>query len=164
MLGAMDPLIEQLVRTLGLERHPEGGLYREWYRCPDMVTSPDGARRPAATSIYFLLVRGEASRWHRVAHDEVWHFYEGDPLELTWIAPDAAAFERHMLGRASDGGEPAAAVPAGCWQSASTAGDYSLVGCTVAPGFAFEDFALMADDDAAAAELRRRHPELAGRL
>jgi len=164
MLGRMDSRVEHLVRTLQLERHPEGGRYREWHRAPDLVTGPDGVQRAAVTAIHFLLVRGEHSRWHRVAHDEIWHFCEGDPLELTWIAPGAAGFERHMLGRASDGYEPAAAVPSGCWQSASTSGDYSLVGCTVAPGFAFEDFALMADDAAATAELHRRHPEFTGRL
>ena len=159
----MDPRVEFLVRTLRLERHPEGGRYREWYRAPDLVTSPDGARRPAVTSIYFLLTRGEHSRWHRVAHDEVWHFHEGDPLDLAWIAPGAAAIERHRIGRASDGDEPAATVPAGCWQSASTRGDFSLVGCTVAPGFAFEDFVLMADDPDGA-DMLRRHPEMAARL
>ena len=100
----MDPRVEFLVRALRLERHPEGGRYREWYRAPDLVTSPDGARRPAATSIHFLLVGGEHSRWHRVAHDEVWHFHEGDALDLAWIAPGITAIERHRMGRASDGG------------------------------------------------------------
>jgi len=164
MLGRVNPRVERLVRSLQLERHPEGGRYHEWYRASDTVTGSDGMKRPAATSIHFMLERGEHSRWHRVAHDEVWHFYEGDPLELIWIAPGTTTFERHQLGHAGDGNEPAAVVPGGCWQSASTLGDYTLVGCTVAPGFSFEDFALMADDHAAAEALRVRHPEMTGRL
>jgi hypothetical protein len=111
------------------------------------------------THIYFLLGEQEYSRWHRVAQDEVWNFYEGDPLELSWITPDWGRIERHQLSLAGVRREPVAVVPAGCWQRACSTGLYSLVGCTVAPGFEFADFALMSDDAGAAVRLAREFPD-----
>jgi uncharacterized protein len=119
-----------LVEALQLTPHPEGGYYREVYRSH------------ALTTIYFLLTRGVVSRWHRVHHsDEVWHFYEGDPVELTVADPHE---ETHAvrLGPVAPGQCPVHTVPASCWQSARSTGAYSLVGCTVAPPFSFENFEL----------------------
>jgi len=159
----MNERAAELVRMLRLEPHPEGGAFRETFRAAGRVVPPGGALRPAATHIYFLLAAGGHSRWHRVAHDEVWNFYEGDPLELAWIAPDWSRIERRTLAPAGVAREPAAVVPAGCWQAARTRG-YSLVGCTVAPGFEFADFTLMADDLEQRDRLVREFPDEAAYL
>ena len=137
----MHPRAADLIETLGLAPHPEGGWYREIYRSADRVQR-DGAGRDALTTIYYLLAAGQLSRWHVVALDEVWHFHEGDGLELlTWL-PGAAAVETATLGAvAEDGARPLLVVSRGAWQAARPLGAYSLVGCTVAPGFDFSDFA-----------------------
>lgn len=154
-----------LIRRLGLEPHPEGGYFRETFRSTrEVTTAPGTPGRPALTHIYFLLASGERSRWHRIAHEELWHFYEGDPLELTWLAPDLSAAERRQLSDAGEEREAVAAVPAGCWQAARATGYYSLVGCTTGPGFVWADLAIMADDAEATALLRARFPELTGLL
>jgi len=146
-----------LIEMLGLSPHPEGGWYREVYRSHDAVTR-DGIRRRALTSIYYLLEAGQVSRWHVVALDEVWHFYEGDPLALITWRPGAELAEVTTLGPPSESGDrPLAAVPRGVWQAARPTGAYALVGCTVAPGFDFADFAFVDDlpeaDDAFAGPL-----------
>ncbi len=124
-----------IIRLLDLKPHPEGGHFRETFRDPRLV---DG--RAASTAIYFLLGRGERSRWHRVDAAEIWHFHAGAPLELAVAAgPQPSAITR--LGPDLMAGErPQAVVPAGAWQSAATLGDWTLVGCTVAPGFEFSGF------------------------
>lgn len=154
-----------LVLTLGLIPHPEGGYYSELYRSEAAVRPTDGRGvRPALTTIYFLLPAGTVSRWHRVASDEVWHFYEGSPLDL-WIAlPEGDTVDRTRLGPLSGAQRPVWTVPAGWWQAARSTGPYTLVGCTVGPGFDFRDFALAADMPAAAAAIRANHPELADLL
>jgi hypothetical protein len=125
---------------------------------------PAGGRgdRPALTSIYFLLAAGEVSRWHRLASDEVWHHYEGDPLELFLL--DGDRLERRRLGPAGPDSAPVTAIPAGRWQAARPAGTFALAGCSVGPGFDFADFRLMAHDPAAVDALRRRFPDLAALL
>jgi predicted cupin superfamily sugar epimerase len=135
-----------LIRELALVAHPEGGYYGEVYRSAASVEpADDRGSRSALTTIYFLLPSGSVSRWHRVLSDEVWHFYEGAPLEL-WVAdPDGNAIRQVRLGPLAPGQRPVHTVPAGGWQAARSAGDYSLVGCTVAPGFDYRDFALAAD-------------------
>jgi predicted cupin superfamily sugar epimerase len=145
----------ELIASLGLAEHPEGGYYSEVYRSPASVKPGDGrSPRPALTSIYFLLVADAVSRWHRVHSDEIWHFYEGAPLEL-WIATaEANRAEPHRLGPFAPGQRPTLAVPAGWWQAARTTGSYTLVGCTVAPGFEFQDFTLAADQEEIAARFR----------
>ena len=156
----------ELIDLLDLRPHPEGGHYAEIYRSADEVAPADGRGvRPAITTIYFLLRRGEMSRWHRVSSDEVWNFYEGGGLELLRLAPDPADLETIRLGPVASGGgtRPTATIPAGHWQAARLSGDgppYALVGCTVGPGFDFADFTMLADDPAAA-EARRRHPAVA---
>jgi len=153
-----------LIATLGLVAHPEGGYYSEVYRSPASVKPADGREsRSALTTIHFLLPQGQVSRWHRVLSDEVWHFYEGAPLDL-WLTEDLSRIEHHRLGPVEPGQQPVAIVPAGWWQAARSTGRYTLAGCTVGPGFDFSDFALAADDPAVAAELERGHPSMASLL
>jgi hypothetical protein len=150
-----------LIATLGLTPHPEGGWYRELYRSTAHVRRDDGAVRDALTTIYFLLVAGTHSRWHRVEADEVWHHYEGAPLELLVIEPTMESLGVVRLGPVDDAGtRPVHTVPAGWWQAARPTGDYTLVGCTVGPGFAFTDFALLDDRPGDAAVLRARFDEV----
>ena len=153
-----------LIRDLGLSPHREGGHFREVVRSARSVFSdPGGAPRAALTAIYFLLAAGEVNRWHRVAHDELWHWIEGSPLELTWLAANDMA-ERRTLGPLVGDQVPLVCVPAGAWQSARQLGAYALLSCTVAPGFSFADFTLLANDPAARARVLRRFPELADRI
>lgn len=140
----------ELIAALGMQPHPEGGHYAEIYRSPKLTT------------IFFLLKAGEISRWHRVrSADEAWHYYEGAPLELLTADEDFAEVERHPLGPAGDGRLPVHVVPAGVWQAARTAGDYTLVGCTVGPAFEFSDFQMLSDDVRAAEQARVRQPAAA---
>jgi predicted cupin superfamily sugar epimerase len=137
------PRAADLVHQLALQPHPEGGWYREIYRSPTRVDTPRGPRA-ALTTIYYLLEQSQLSRWHVVQADELWHFYAGSPLELLAYTPTTRDFERHVLGYVSAPGETAAksvsVIPTGVWQAARTLGNYSLVGCTVGPGFEFADF------------------------
>ena len=150
-----------LVAALGLRPHPEGGHFREVYRSADIVQAGDGrGQRAALTTIYFLLRAGERSRLHRVESDEVWHHYEGAPLELLWCADDFASVERAMLGPVGEGTRPVEVVPARHWQAARTTGEYTLVGCTVGPGFDFADFRLLDPADPARERVRVRQPSL----
>lgn len=162
----MHPRASTLIRQLDLRPHPEGGYYRELFRSDDAVTPADGRGvRSALTTIYFLLAEGSWSRWHRVASDEVWHLYEGGPLELLQLAPDGRDLTRHLLAPIGEGaGAPVYTVPALCWQAARPLGPYALVGCTVGPGFEFDDFRLLADDPPCAAAARAVGPEVAAML
>ncbi len=127
----------EVIARLGLEPHPEGGHFRETFR--DAATA--GHARSASTAIYFLLARGERSHWHRIDAAEVWHYYAGSPLALQ-IA-DAGGLRTVQLGPDLATGEwPQAVVPSGAWQAAASCGDWTLVGCTVAPGFDFATFEL----------------------
>ena len=157
MLGRPNYLID----TLGLIPHPEGGYYGELYRSSATVLPDDGrGQRASLTTIYFLLTAGAVSRLHRVQSDEVWHFYEGAALDLWMASPDGRQVKRHRLGPLDGEQRPAWTVPVGWWQAARSAGPYSLVGCTVGPGFDFHDFVLASDLPDTAAGLRTRHPEL----
>ena len=127
-----------IIRLLDLQPHPEGGHFRETFRDPR--TGAEG--RAASTAIYFLLKAGEVSRWHRVDAAEVWHWYAGAPLELS-IAENDRIIAKLTLGSGlGDGQRPQAVVPARHWQSARSLGAWTLVGCTVAPGFEFSRFEL----------------------
>jgi hypothetical protein len=152
-----------LIQELRLDPHPEGGHFRELFRSRRMVRTDDGrSERWAVTTIYYLLSAGEHSRWHRVAADEIWHFYEGAPMELVLLDNDSVRTKRDVLGPVDGAASaPVRCVPAGCWQAARPLGEYALVGCTVAPGFEFSDFRLLQDDARAAQALREHHPELA---
>jgi hypothetical protein len=160
---AMHPRAAELARELDLQPHPEGGRFRETFRS-HLRVRPDRAPadRSALTTIYFLLAAGEQSRWHRVTADEAWHFYEGDPLELLWLDPGGDRCHRVLLGPVGEGREPVHVVPAGCWQAARPTGAFALVGCTVGPGFEFEDFAMLDAHPEVAERIRRGFPDLAG--
>jgi predicted cupin superfamily sugar epimerase len=132
-----------VIRLLDLKPHPEGGHYYESFR--DAHTVEGG--RAASTAIYFLLARGERSHWHRVDAAEVWHYYAGAPLALDVAMGEHARVTRVTLGPDLTAGErPQAVVPAGVWQAAASLGDWTLVGCTVAPGFEFSGFELAPDN------------------
>ncbi len=152
----MHPDAAALVKLLALSPHPEGGFYRETWRSPlTLAALPHGSARAASTAIYFLLPAGVFSAFHRVASDEAWHHYDGDPLDLHEI-DDAGTHTVVALGREVGRGQrPQHVVPAGRWQAATPRGDrYALCGCTVAPGFDFRDFEMPAR-----AELVRRFPQ-----
>jgi uncharacterized protein len=135
------PSAADVIARLELKPHPEGGHYRETFRDPRV----DAGGRPVSTAIYFLLARGERSHWHRIDAVEAWHYYAGSALVLhiaddggqriVRLGPDLAAAER-----------PQAIVPAQAWQAAESSGDWTLVGCTVAPGFDFAAFELAEPD------------------
>jgi predicted cupin superfamily sugar epimerase len=137
---------ERLISVLGLAPHPEGGHYRETFRdCGPPPAGRDGAGRGHSSAIFFLLKAGETSWWHRVDAAEAWHYHRGAPLELS-IAHNGVV-TRRLLGAAIEKGEtPQLIVPAGAWQMARSLGDYTLVGCTVAPGFEFAGFELASRD------------------
>ena len=159
----MHPRAAELIATLDLRPHPEGGFYRELHRSTSQVVTSDGrGARSALTTIYFLLPGETSSRWHRVSSDEVWHLYEGGPLELLELDGEARHLARHRLGNVGDGdAAPVHTVSAGVWQAARPLGDYALVGCTVGPGFDFADIQMLADDPALPAIVRRAWPEVA---
>lgn len=128
---------EELIATLKLSPHPEGGAFIETFRDPRRV---DG--RAASTAIYFLLREAQRSHWHRIDAAEVWHFYAGAPLELE-LSDDGLHQRTLQLGNDfANGQRPQVVVPQGCWQAARSTGEWTLVGCTVAPGFDFKQFEL----------------------
>ena len=160
-MTAMHPRAVELIGSLKLVPHPEGGHYREVYRSAARVRPCDArSERPSLTTIYFLLASGEISRWHRVASDEVWHFYEGDVLELFTADASFSQVTRCVLGPVSDDTQPVHVVRADQWQAARPAGAFTLVGCTVAPGFEFGDFELLRDRPGGGEALRLADPEL----
>ena len=124
---------DRLIEQLQLQPHPEGGHFRETFR-------DAGAGRAASTAIFFLLKADEVSRWHRIDAAEVWHFYRGAPLELK------IGKQTYVLGSDIDEAQlPQLVVPPGEWQAARSLGEYTLVGCTVAPGFDFGHFEMAED-------------------
>jgi predicted cupin superfamily sugar epimerase len=126
-----------IIAALGLQRHPEGGWYREIHRSD----AAPGARA-AVTSIYYLLKASERSHWHRVDAEEIWHFHAGAALELS-ISADGTQSATFKLGmNLAQGERPQIVVPKGHWQSAQSSGNFTLVGCAVAPGFDFAGFEL----------------------
>ena len=141
-----------MIRRLALRPHPEGGFYGETFRSPLLLTLPEGRVRCASTAIHYLLPPGAWSAWHRVRSDEVWHHYDGGALTLYRLGMTSVQLDRAT---------PQAVVPAGIWQAAEPVEKAVLCGCTVAPGFEFEDFELGSADALTAefpaeAELIRR--------
>jgi predicted cupin superfamily sugar epimerase len=127
---------KDVIFTLGMQRHPEGGWYARTFE--DSAQTNNRAR---STAIYYLLEAGDASHWHRVDAVEVWHFYAGAPLRLQ--ISDGRSVDEHILGSDLDAGQrPQVVVPTMAWQSAVSTGAWTLVGCTVAPGFEFSGFEL----------------------
>jgi uncharacterized protein len=126
---------DQIIATLELLPHPEGGHYRETFR-----DGADASGRSASTAILYLLKKGEVSHWHRIDAVEIWHWYAGAPLELT-LSADGIEVRKFTLGNSlGQGHQPQVIVPRTWWQSARSLGEYALVGCTVAPGFEFSGF------------------------
>lgn len=156
----MNDRAEQLARALELAPHPEGGRFRRVFTSEaSVVRHAGGVSRPALSCIYYLLRRGEVSRWHRVAADEIWHWYEGGALTLYQVDPEFRECTRRRLGPFGADAWPSVAVPAGWWQAACPERDYVLAGCTVAPGFDYADFELLSDVPQALAALRLLAPE-----
>jgi len=141
--------IQQIIDKLDLLPHPEGGYYKEIYRSKGMIKSNNlgiefSGSRNYATSIYFMLTSDTFSAFHKINQDEIWHFYDGSPIELHVIS-DAGKYSQHTIGKDIFNGEvPQLVVPANHWFAAKTIkdDDYSLVGCAVSPGFDFRDFNL----------------------
>jgi predicted cupin superfamily sugar epimerase len=132
----------EIIRKLDLKPHPEGGHFRETFR--DSRIDTNG--RAASTAIYFLLARGERSHWHRIDAVEIWHYYAGAPLVLE-MAPHGEPVRRMKLGSDIAMGErPQGVVPASHWQAAESLGEWTLVGCTVSPGFEFSKFEIAPKD------------------
>lgn len=136
----------QWIKKLKLERHPEGGYFRETYRSETMM-----GERSAATAIYYMLTEGEFSAFHRLKSDETWHHYAGGSLTLHII--DKGKLSRVRLGKGK-GESPQAVVRANTWFAASLNGAYCLVGCTMSPGFYYRDWELGRRD-----ELVRAYPQ-----
>ena len=134
----------EVIAELQLAPHPEGGWYREIYRSADRVQRGEDSRS-ATTAIYYLLEQHQRSRWHVVDADEIWHFYAGAPLLLLAYDPASRQLTRHLLSAPTPGFTSIGVIPAGVWQAAHSLGEYSLVGCTVSPGFEFSGFRFTAD-------------------
>ena len=128
---------EEIIKKLQLSPHPEGGWFRETWR----ADAPAG-ERASGTAIYYLLQKGERSHWHRVDAAEIWHYYAGAPLAL-FMSSDGVVVEQYRLGSDIESGAcPQIIVPKDVWQAAESLGEWTLVGCTVSPGFQFEGFEL----------------------
>ena len=131
--------VDELIRFYDLVPHPEGGFFREMYRSSQLIQTEYGMRC-ASTAIMFLITRDSISHFHKLRSDEGWHFHDGAPLRLLEIGPDGVLKEIIMGQDISSGHKLQYVVPAGHWFASTSTGDFSLVGCTVAPGFEFADF------------------------
>ena len=146
--------IESIIRQLDLKPHPEGGYFKETYRSsgiiqPNSLTPDYSGERHYSTCIYFLLTSERFSALHRIKQDEIWHFYRGSAIRLHMISEDGKHTE-HIIGNHLENGEvPQLVVPGGYWFAAELINpdSYALVGCTVSPGFSFEDFELKSRSD-----------------
>jgi predicted cupin superfamily sugar epimerase len=138
---ALPAAAAEIIARFELKPHPEGGYYRETFR--DSRADADGRSR--STAIYFLMARGQRSHWHRIDAVEIWHYYAGDALTLK-IADDDGQWSFKLGPNIAAGEQPQAIVPPHTWQSAESNGDWTLVGCTVAPGFEFATFELAPQD------------------
>jgi len=130
---------DEMIAHLGLKPHPEGGFYRQTW-----IAENQG--RATGTCIYFLLKQGESSHWHKVDATEIWLYHAGAPLVLSLAADDSGPATDHMLTPDLTHGQPQIIVPENHWQAARTTGDFTLVSCTVSPGFNFEGFTLAQQD------------------
>ncbi len=149
--------VDTIIEALGLTPHPEGGYYRETYRSD--LSLPAGSlpahsgQRCASTAIYYLLTPETFSAMHRVASDELFHFYAGDAVEMLMLHPDGRG-EQVVIGNdLAKGQRPQIGVPAGAWQGCRLVpgGRFALMGCTVAPGFEFDDFTMARREELLAA-------------
>ena len=147
-------IINKFIQQYNLEPHPEGGWYKQTYKSSEQIpvdALPErfGANRVFSTAIYFLLEQGNFSAFHRIKSDECWHFYAGDPL-IVYIIEQNGELKTILLGKDFENGQAFQyVVPAGCWFASrpATGSKYCFVGCTVSPGFEFEDFELANADE-----------------
>lgn len=153
--------VNALIKNLNLIPHPEGGYFKETYRSQgsiphDTIKDQFSGSRSYCTGIYFLLTSDTFSALHRIKQDEMWHFYDGDPLIVHVITPEGEYYTIELGNDFANGQVPQAVVPSHCWFGASVKnkGDYAFVGCTVSPGFDFEDFELAKEY-----ELTQQFPE-----
>lgn len=144
---------EEIIAAYRMERHREGGWFREVHRSPRSLGRIPGypGGRTAFSAIYFLLTRGDFSAFHRLRSEEAWIHLAGDPLELVLMGREV---RRVRLGPATEGGDPVAVVSSGELQAARSCGEYTLAACIVAPGFEFEDFSMPSRE-----ELLREYPD-----
>ncbi|MCP4024469.1 MAG: cupin domain-containing protein [Desulfobacteraceae bacterium] len=150
--------MQDLIEKYKLQPHPEGGYFREVFRSDMTLASPAAnQKRNAVTHIYYLLVAGQVSRFHKVVHDEIWNFYQGSPVKL--LKYDTQTLEQDIIGPGCD--DFVCIVKGGFFQAAEPTGEYSLVGCTVAPGFDFADFSFLKDHLELAAVFQTTYPDLA---
>jgi uncharacterized protein len=148
-------VMQNLIDKYKLVPHPEGGYYAVVYESKQSVESPVVNKiRKAVTHIYFLLLKGQVSLFHKVAHDEIWNFYQGDPLKL--VIYNGSKVEEIIIGCGCS--NYVAIIEGGVYQAAESTGHYTLVGCSVAPGFEFEDFSFLRDDVEAKEKLWREFP------
>ena len=133
---------QKIIKDLQMKPHPEGGHYAETYRSPESAPVPWSGNSPRnfSTSIYFLLQKGEFSAWHRLRSDEMWHHYEGRDVTIHVIDPSSGQLSSYLLGRVKRGGRPQVLIPRNVYFCAEVERGFSLVGCTVTPGFDFADF------------------------
>ncbi|RDI97303.1 cupin domain-containing protein [Dyella solisilvae] len=150
--------IEELKSLLQLQPHVEGGHYHRFH--PPKASGDGIGARHALSAIHYLIEAGTVSSWHRVDAEEAWHFVEGDPLELLIYNPVSNSLERCCLGPLAPDVRSMVVVPAGAWQAARPLGRYALMTCLVAPGFEYEGFELMAEDDPLAGHLSGLAPEI----
>jgi predicted cupin superfamily sugar epimerase len=146
-------MTEALIRDLQLAPHPEGGYFRRVYESTKR-TEVNGIERPSLTAIKFLLPEGVVTRWHRVDATEVWDWHDGSALELSMFDPEQRTLTRVQLDTSARGGQSNQVVPAGIWQSARSLGTYTLVDCSVSPGFSWQGFELMQSSSDVARTLR----------
>jgi predicted cupin superfamily sugar epimerase len=147
--------MQALIDKYKLVPHPEGGYYAVVYESKQSLKSPVVNKiRKAVTHIYFLLLKGQVSKFHKVAHDEIWNFYQGDPLKI--LKYNGWKVEEDIIG--SGCSDYASIVEGGNYQAAESTGVYSLVGCSVAPGFEFEDFSFLRDDVETKEKLLKKIP------
>ncbi|WP_250434348.1 cupin domain-containing protein [Hanstruepera flava] len=165
----MKNAIHDLISKLDLKPHPEGGFFKETYRSKGVIDESHlGAsytgKRNYSTCIYFLLTSDNFSAFHRIKQDEIWHFYDGSPIDLHVIS-ESGVYHKHVIGIDIKNGEvPQFVVPGGSWFAAEAINQnaYALIGCTVSPGFSFEDFELKSRDDLIS--LFPDHKEIISRL
>jgi len=154
----LHPISQMIMQPTDLIKHPEGGRFREVFRSDQSVTTATGDTRSAITHIYFSLDQGEISRFHRVSSDEVWNLYQGSGLRLhTWDGTEAPP---RIVTLSADTNCFCHVIPAGTWQAAEPISGAVLVGCSVAPGFEFADFELIAPASDQARLIQSRHPHL----
>lgn len=148
--------MQNLIDKYHLVPHPEGGYYAEFYRSKQTVRSASQNRdRRSVTHIYFLLPKGQVSIFHKVVHDEIWNFYEGDPLRL--LKYNGLRIQEDIFGAGCR--NYVSIIEGGIYQAAESTGEYSLVGCTVAPGFEFEDFSFLRDDPEIKKAFLEKYPD-----